>query len=60
MEVEESKFCLAVGCIYTINVWSQIENKLQLKYKWEGDSVEICLKNWCLKEEWKDLIYIYH
>ena len=44
-EVEGSNFHLAVDCTYTRNVWSKIENKLQPKYKWEGYSVEICLKN---------------
>ena len=55
-EDAESNTHLGVDCPYTKSVWIELESKLQLKNLWIGESMNICLKTWCLKEELKDII----
>ena len=42
-------------CPYTRQVWNEIEAKLRLFDLWNGTSVTLCLKNWCMKGELKHI-----
>ena len=47
----ESNLHLGVECPYTKGVWKEIESKIHLNNLWSGESVEVCLKNWCLNKD---------
>ena len=51
----ESNFHLGVECSFSRSVWLELEFKLNIKNLWSGNSVNSCLKNWCLNVEVKHI-----
>ena len=51
----ESNFHLGVEFPFTKSVWLDIEDKLNFRNLWYGESVIACLKNWCLNMEVKHI-----
>ena len=39
----------------TKQVWNELEEKLGFFYLWNGTSVTLCLKNWCMRGELKHI-----
>ena len=52
---DESNFHLGVDCPFTKSVWLDIEDKLNFRNLWYGESMTDCLKNWCLNMEVKHI-----
>ena len=48
-------FHLGVECSFSRSVWLELEFKLNIKNLWSGNSVNSCLKNWCLNVEVKHI-----
>ena len=51
----DSNVHLGVECSFTRKVWNELEAKLRLNNLWNGTSVSLCLKNWCMKGEVKHI-----
>ena len=51
----ESNFHLGVDCPFTKSVWLDIEDKLNFRNLWYGESVTDCLKNRCLNMQGKHI-----
>ena len=51
----ESNFHLGVECSFSRSVWLELEFKLNIKNLWSCNSVNSCLKNWCLNVEVKHI-----
>ena len=47
-----------MDCIYTRTVWAEIGKEINLVNLWKEVYVDLCLKEWSIKEELKTIIDI--